>query len=250
MAVAVRDVVRYAVTEAAPHELPLLDSLWQLDDDAIGRVVTRSRRRRDPLAFGMNDAVQLVLPVVWVVLTETARQAASVAVTAGWRKLRVLRWFTRRGRAGSEGAPPTLLPPLSREQIADVRERVLAQSIAASLPRERAEALADAVAVRLTLAMDEEDSADTTAPEGGAQAERRAETQQATEAAEAEIGTEGEIEAGDAAVPGTDTESGTDSGTDSGGAATPIPEPRTRRAAEAGAEAGSGADDEASAREP
>ncbi|WP_436789599.1 hypothetical protein [Yinghuangia sp. YIM S10712] len=221
MAIAVRDVVRYAVEQTAPNELPLLESLWQLDDEAIGRVVTRSRRRRDPLAFGMNDAVQLVLPVLWLVLTETARHATSAAITTGWRKLRVLLWFRRGARASNSKAAPLMLPQLSHEQIAEVRERVRAQSIAASLPPERAEALADAVAVRLVLAMGEEkagdsgsDDAEPCEPETATGVEGDAEIPEAggrTEADSrdaAEIGTEGEIEVGSATVPGVEVGTG------------------------------------------
>ncbi|QHC24529.1 hypothetical protein [Streptomyces sp. GS7] len=150
MPTALRDVVRYAVEHAAPEELPLLDGLAELDDVHAERSLTTRSRARERLGFGLTDAVALVTPVLWTVLSEAGRHAVGLAVDGAVDRLRDR---LRRRRADPTGAARLTLPPMPPERIEEIRHTVRERCLAAGVNRARAVAVADAVAVRL--AMDE-----------------------------------------------------------------------------------------------
>jgi hypothetical protein len=126
--------------------LPLLDSLARVDDATALRLLTSRRRRRDPLGFGLGEVVALASPVVWIVVSEAAKRAANSAIDGGTKATRagLRRLFGRR-------KPARTVPPLSREQIADVHAQVLHLSVHGGLSPELAGLLADSVAGRLAL---------------------------------------------------------------------------------------------------
>lgn len=135
-----RQVVRDVIAEQAPEELALLDGMASLDDTEITRVLRRSRERRDPLGFGVTEVAALVTPVVWLVLNEVAQRGAAAAVDGAGRQ--GLAWWRRlRGRP----SPTVEVPALSPPQLKEVRGKVRARALAAGLPADQAEALADAV---------------------------------------------------------------------------------------------------------
>ena len=146
MSARVRDVVRNVVGEVAPAELPLIESLSQVDDTTALRLLTRRRRRRDPLGFGLDEVVVLVSPVVWIVVNEAAKRAANSAIDSGAKAARssVRRALGRRREA-------VTIPPLSPAQIADVEERVLELAVDSGLTTQRANVLAKSVAGQLFL---------------------------------------------------------------------------------------------------
>ncbi|MFC5253559.1 hypothetical protein [Streptomyces nigrescens] len=150
MPTALRDVVRYAVELAAPEELPLLDGLTELDDVQAERALTSRSRARERLGFGLTEAVALVTPVLWTVLSEAGRHAVGLAVDGAVERLRAR---LRRRRADLAGADRLTLPPMPPERIEEIRHAVRERCLAAGVNRARAVAVADAVAVRL--AMDE-----------------------------------------------------------------------------------------------
>ncbi|MFE6155838.1 hypothetical protein [Streptomyces sp. NPDC057889] len=159
-----RQVVRDVVAEVAPEELPLLDGvLGPLDDAGVQRALTRRSRGREPLGFGLETVVALVVPVVWGALAEVARQTLQGAAQSGIARLK-RRW----GRSAADTGPLTL-PPLDREQILHVRRTVLTRCAAAGMDAARAATVADSVAARLSLGElpDASETGPETQPEAG-----------------------------------------------------------------------------------
>ncbi|MEV6081776.1 hypothetical protein AB0L80_42925 [Streptomyces sp. NPDC052069] len=149
----VRNLVREVIADQAPDELTLLDGLFEVDDDTVVRRLTGHGNRREPLGFGMGEIAVLITPVVWLALDQAARRLVDISVTGTSDRLRQL---FRRGR------PPVAMPPLTREQLNEVRRLVLEIAGQRGLPAERATAIADAVVTRLALA-------DPAPPDGGNQ---------------------------------------------------------------------------------
>ena len=146
MALLVREVVRGVIAEVAPEELPLVAGLSQLDDATVIRRLRRRRSRREQLGFGLDDMLVLSTPVVWLVLNQIAQKAADGVVDGLARRLKVLfRKVVRQKTA------PVALPPLSRDQLAEVHRQVLEAAIQVGLEKKRATALADMVVSQLVL---------------------------------------------------------------------------------------------------
>ncbi|MFF3544260.1 hypothetical protein ACFYXD_20725 [Streptomyces platensis] len=148
MGLAVRQVVCDVVAESASEELPLIEGMRGLDDAAVDRALTRRGRSREPLGFGLEVVVALVTPVLWAVLAELAKQTLSTVGEGAAPRVRsrVRGWFRRSG-----DTTPLELPPLSQQQIVQVREAVLERCTAAGVEGARALAVADGVAARLAL---------------------------------------------------------------------------------------------------
>jgi hypothetical protein len=142
----VRDVVRDVVAEVEPQELPLVDALFEFDDVTVIRRLHGRGRRPDPLGFGVGEVVALATPVVWLAVNQLAGKLADSAVdAAAKRTTTVLRRVFRRPAA------PATVPPLTREQVGEVRRLVLEVAAQRGVSTRRATELADAVAVRLAL---------------------------------------------------------------------------------------------------
>ncbi|GAA4661186.1 MULTISPECIES: hypothetical protein [Amycolatopsis] len=146
VALRVRDLVRDVVTEVAPEELPVVEGLLQFDDDTVVRRLRRGNRLREPLGFGLGEIATLVTPALWLVLDEAGRRFAGAAVESAGKRLRAACRALLRRRS-----KPVTVPLLTREQVADVRHRVLESAVRNGLTRPDAVALADAVAARLFL---------------------------------------------------------------------------------------------------
>lgn len=145
-ALLVSEVVRDVITAVAPDELPLVDRLGQLDDEQVVRILGRRRRGRDLLGFGIDDMVILASPVVWVVVSEAAKQFTDSAITGGGKAARFgLRKLFRRTGAAS------VVPPLTREQIAEIHTQVMDSATRSGMDTDRARVVADSVAGRLAL---------------------------------------------------------------------------------------------------
>ncbi|BDM74907.1 hypothetical protein HEK616_83940 (plasmid) [Streptomyces nigrescens] len=139
-------MVRDVVAEVAPEELPLVAGLAWLDDaTAVRRLRSRVLRRDSPLGFGLGDAA-LVTPVVWLGVDQAAQQLVGAAAdSAASRARSALRKLFRKP------AEAVTVPPLPREQLAQVRESVLEMAAQRGLEEERASTIADAVVARLAL---------------------------------------------------------------------------------------------------
>ncbi|MFJ8045507.1 hypothetical protein ACIRBX_33865 [Kitasatospora sp. NPDC096147] len=142
----VRDVVRDVAARVAPDEVVLVEGLCVLDDVAAVRRLS-GRDKQDPLGFGLAEAAALVTPVVWLVLNQMASTLAGAAAAGAAR--RSSRWLRRVLRRPS---PPAVLPPLGRDQLAEVHQRVLAEAVRRGSAAEDARELADAVVAALVLA--------------------------------------------------------------------------------------------------
>ena len=150
----VRDVVRAVVAGVAPDELPVVDGLRRFDDATVVRRLGGSGRRREPLGFGAGEIVLLVTPVVWPVLNELGQRLVTRTADAAEQGAgTVFRRLFRRRQA------PVEVPPLTREQMAEVRQLVLVAAEKRKLSRRRAEEIADAVVAELALAAPSEPEA-------------------------------------------------------------------------------------------
>ncbi|MFE2915850.1 hypothetical protein [Kitasatospora indigofera] len=155
----VRDVVRSVIAALAPEELPLVDGLRRFDDATVVRRLNGRSRRREPLGFGIGEVAALVTPVVWLVLDGVAQRMVSATVDrAAQGAAGALRRLLRRP------APAAQVPPLTREQLAEVRALVLAAAGQRDFPPERAAEIADAVVGRLALSPVPDPSAPRAAP--------------------------------------------------------------------------------------
>lgn len=148
----VRDLVRSVAGELAPEELPVMAGLQGFDDATVVRRLGGRGRRREPLGFGAGDVAVLVIPVVWLVLNEVGQRMVNTTLDrTGPRVGAALRRLVRRPAA------PVTVPPLSREQLAEVRTLVRVAAVERGLSASRAEVIADAVVTRLALAEAAED---------------------------------------------------------------------------------------------
>ncbi len=156
----VRDVVRDVVAKVAREELPLVEGLAGFDDATVVRRLGRRGGRREPLGFGLGEVVALVTPVVWLVVDQAAKKAAGSAVdgAAKGTKAALRKIFRRK-------APAVAVPPLTREQLGEVRRRVLETAAQRGLSQERAMVIADAVVARLALAAPSDDVRGPAAPD-------------------------------------------------------------------------------------
>lgn len=147
----VRDVVRDVIAEVAPKELPLLAEIGKFDDAVVVRRLGGRGRRRKPLAFGLESVAALATPVVWLALDQAAQRIAGYAVdgAAEWVRAALRKIFRRR-------AAPRAIPPLTREQLGQVRRLVLEMAVQRGLGEKRALVIADAVVARLVLAPSED----------------------------------------------------------------------------------------------
>ncbi|QKW53642.1 hypothetical protein [Streptomyces buecherae] len=143
----VREVVRAVIADVAPAELHVVDALSQFDDDTVVARLSSRGRGREPLGFGLEEAIYLATPVVWVALDECVRRVVGRAIDTrgplGMR--RVLSRVLRRRSA------PLAVPALNVEQVAEVRRRIVELSAQHGLESERADMLADRVAAQLLL---------------------------------------------------------------------------------------------------
>ncbi|MDI5938311.1 MULTISPECIES: hypothetical protein [unclassified Micromonospora] len=147
MGLLVREVVHAVIAEVAPEELPLVAGLSQLDDATVIRRLRRSGSRREQLGFGLDDMLVLITPVVWLVLDQIAQKIAGGAVNGSTRRLKVLfRKVVRQKTA------QVAVPPLAREQLAQVRRQVMEAALRVCLEEKRAAAVADMVVTQLVLA--------------------------------------------------------------------------------------------------
>lgn len=142
----VREVVHDVVADVAPEELPVLAGLDGLDDDEALRRLTRRRRTREPLGFGLNEVATLATAIAWVAVQESVKRIIDPAADGVSRKVgaRLRRLFHRPSAS-------TTLPDLTREQLADIRQRVLELAEQYGVDAERATVLADRVVAQLVL---------------------------------------------------------------------------------------------------
>lgn len=148
--VRVRDEMLRIVGKLAPGEDALANSLNEFDDAQISRVLGRRRRRRvDALGFGWEQASVLIAPVVWLTLSEAARQLGARTgdgVASGLKRLldKLL---------GRKLKPlPPLVVPLSIEQLTRVREIAVRTCKQRKISDTRGTEIANAIVAELATA--------------------------------------------------------------------------------------------------
>lgn len=142
----VRKVVHDVVAVVAPEELPVLAGLGHLDDDEALRRLTRRRRPREPLGFGLDEIATLVTAIAWVALQESVKRIVGPPADGLSRRVGVrLRRLLRR--------PPArvTVPALTRPQLAEIHRRVLELAEERGLDADQAATLAECLVGRLTL---------------------------------------------------------------------------------------------------
>jgi hypothetical protein len=153
----VRDVVRDIVAETAPDELVLIAALDRVDDSRAVRLLSDRKRSREPLGFGLDQAVAMVTPIVWIALNEAVKQSTEKAVDGVTDRLRRAVWRSlRRNRTRSQ-----TVGALTRDQLGVVHRMVAERATEAGLGHERAAVLADRVVARLLLALPAQSPPDT-----------------------------------------------------------------------------------------
>jgi hypothetical protein len=140
------DVVRYAVTEVAPEELPLVIGLSRFDDGQITRMLARRARRSEPLGFGLGEAAVIATAIVWTAVQETAN---NLVASAAESLLGRIRSALRRLLHRTARSKP--LPRFGPAELAEVRRRVLELAKENGFEDQRAVLLADSVVGRLAL---------------------------------------------------------------------------------------------------
>ncbi|MFE9611450.1 hypothetical protein [Streptomyces sp. NPDC006012] len=147
----VRELVRHVVVQEAPHEVPVLDSLRDFDDDRALRVLNRTGQKQEPLGFGYAEAAAVVTPVVWMVLDQVVRhtvdRASDTVLTRG--RERVSRLLRRNPAEANR-----VMTVLDAGQLATVRTHVRDRAKERGMPDAAAEALADSVVARIAISQD------------------------------------------------------------------------------------------------
>lgn len=163
------ELARRVVRKIAPEELPSFDVVAAPYLETPEPAARRLRQAHDdPLGFGLGDIVAMATPVIALVsgsvitavsdsLGKAVRDGTAGALSKAWRKIR---------RKPQE---PLELPstPLTREQLAEVRQIALDRALSLGMKHQKAEALADAVVAALVLRDNDTDSGDNTRPEAG-----------------------------------------------------------------------------------
>jgi hypothetical protein len=118
-------VVREVVEEVAPDETPIVDQLEGSSNSRAVRRLERRSKRSEPLAFGVEDLIPLVAPVVWIVLTKFLETIGENTAQTLWNRL-LRRLKLRRLET---------VPPLTDEEIEKacdlVREALLGKGFEA-----------------------------------------------------------------------------------------------------------------------
>jgi hypothetical protein len=142
----VREVVHDVVADVAPEELPVLAGLSQLDDDEALRRLTRRRRPRERLGFGLDTVATLATAITWVAVQESVKRIVDPAADGLSRRV-----GTRLRRLFRRPSAPAIVPVLTREQLTEVHRRVVEVADQNGLDADRATVLADRVVARLVL---------------------------------------------------------------------------------------------------
>ena len=155
-AITLRELVRNVVADAGPEELPLIAALDELSDAQVTHRLLRRKRRRDPLGFGLDEAVALITPIVWTAVQETVNRITDSATDSLLPRIRdAFRRLLHRPEL------PAPLPRFDERQLAEVHRRILEKASAAGMAPKRATILADGVVARLALAASEAEQQQT-----------------------------------------------------------------------------------------
>ncbi len=151
----VREVVHDVVADVAPEELPVLAGLSGLDDHEALRRLTRRRRPREPLGFGLDTVATLATAIAWVAVAESVKRMVQPAADGVTRGI-----GTRLRRLLRRRSAPTVVPALTPEQLAEIHRRVLELAAQNGFDADRAAVLAERLVARLALGAPDNDESD------------------------------------------------------------------------------------------
>jgi hypothetical protein len=133
-------VVRAVVERAAPEELPVVDGLAGTDDATVVARLARGGPRDERLGFGLEDVAVLVSPVLYIVLDQAVRKIVDNSIDDARRGLPgLLRRVTRRR------TPTPPVPELTAQQVAEIRDQVVALAAERGVPDDKVERVGEAV---------------------------------------------------------------------------------------------------------
>ncbi len=156
------DVVRCAITEVAPEELPLVVGLSRFHDGEISRILAQRAKRGEPLGFGLGEVAVLATAIAWTAVQDTAGSMVATAVQSLLGRIR-----SALGRMLHRAARSKPLPRFGPIELAEVRRRVLELAKDNGFDEGRAVLLADSLVGRLALGSGEDRAG--TGGEGDAQ---------------------------------------------------------------------------------
>jgi hypothetical protein len=142
----VREVVHDVVVDVAPEELPVLAGLARLDDDEALQRLTRRRRSREPLGFGLDEVATLATAIAWVAVQESVKSIVDPAADGVSRRVRA-----RLRRVFGRQLPPPTVPALTPTQLAEVHRRALELAEQNGFDADQAAILAERLVARLAL---------------------------------------------------------------------------------------------------
>jgi hypothetical protein len=147
-------LARHAVRQVAPQEMPL----FRANSKAFLKDPTKAFQPKqsgdDPLGFGAGAEALLLTPAVLAVASEVAKfviseiTKATVKHTASGASETIGRLVARIGRGEPTPSGP---PPLTRQQLAEVREVAYATAVRLLVSEDQAQLLADSTVGALAL---------------------------------------------------------------------------------------------------
>jgi hypothetical protein len=104
-------------------------------------------RERSRLGCGLSEIVELMTPVVWLTVNRAAKEVIAPATHSEAQRMGIVLQKVLRWRA----SPVVVVLPLTREQLRQMRQWLLAVAAQRGLGTVRASAIADAVVRKLAL---------------------------------------------------------------------------------------------------
>lgn len=145
-------LARDIVARIAPDELPVVAGYARQRPLLVARRLRSRRRRRDPLAFGLEATVGLVAPLVWLAVDEAVRRIGQNAGDGISKRLEraVRRLSGRRPGQREQSAEPQLIT-FTPEQLAAVHATAIESAARHGTKAKTAAAMADSIVAVLAL---------------------------------------------------------------------------------------------------
>jgi hypothetical protein len=144
--VTVRELALDVVTELAPRELPIFETVARPYLDDPRRMARALADRPDrPLGIGVEVVLGLVTPVVVLLANGAVGAVAQSAVETGYRGVRrAVVWTLRRSRVAGE-VETSAVRALTADELHVIHERVEKTALTLGCDAEQARLMADSV---------------------------------------------------------------------------------------------------------
>lgn len=147
----IRDITREVLAQIAPQELPLLRHISEAYFKDPDKTLKGQASKDEMLGFGVPEGVVFITPIVLAVVTDVLKYIGEhvlnlqMIVTAA--TIDILKQILPKFRPDKPDKGET--PPLSAEQIAQIRRLIIEKATQLRLPQAKAEILANAIVVAL-----------------------------------------------------------------------------------------------------